>query len=156
MSDTTAEAPATDAADTTAQPEQKPTETVDFWKAKAREQEKRAKENADAAKRLAEIEDAQKSESQKASERIAALEAQAAQAQRDALRFKVAARFGIADEDADLFLTGADEDTITRQAERLAQRSDEQKKNGNFVRREGTTSPSVEGDDREVVRSLFG
>lgn len=156
MSDTTAEAPATDAADTTAQSEQKPTETVDFWKAKAREQEKRAKENADAAKRLAEIEDAQKSESQKASERIAALEAQAAQAQRDALRFKVAARFGIADEDADLFLTGADEDTITRQAERLAQRSDEQKKNGNFVPREGATSPSVEGDDREVIRSLFG
>lgn len=157
MSDTTAEATATDATDTTSeQPEQKPTETVDFWKSKAREQEKRAKENADAAKRLAEIEDAQKSETQKAGERIAALEAQVAASQRDALRFKVAARFGIADEDADLFLTGSDEDTITRQAERLAARSDTQKKNGNFVPREGATSPSVEGDDREVVKALFG
>lgn len=157
MSDTTAEATATDATDTTSeQPEQKPTETVDFWKSKAREQEKRAKENADAAKRLAEIEDAQKSESQKAGERIAELEAQIATSQREALRFKVAARFGIADEDADLFLTGGDEETITRQAERLAARSDAQKKNGNFVPREGATTPSVEGDDREVVKALFG
>ena len=37
--------------------EPKPTETVEFWKAKAREQEKRAKDNAAAATRLAEIED---------------------------------------------------------------------------------------------------
>lgn len=53
----------------TEQETQKPSETVDFWKAKAREQEKRAKANADAAKRLQEIEDASKSETDKLTER---------------------------------------------------------------------------------------
>jgi hypothetical protein len=43
----------------------KPTETVDFWKSKAREQEKRAKENANAAKELAAIRDADKTELQR-------------------------------------------------------------------------------------------
>lgn len=58
--------------------EQKPTETVDFWKEKAREQEKRAKANADAAKRLSEIEESQKTEQQKAAERLSAAETQTA------------------------------------------------------------------------------
>ena len=40
-------------------------------------------------------------------------------AERDALRWKIAARNGISDEDAELFLTGADEETLTAQAERL-------------------------------------
>lgn len=79
-----------------------------------------AKTNAEAAKRLAEIEDAQKSEAQKAADRIAELEKQTAEAQRDALRFKVASKFGISDEDADLFLTASDEETLNKQAERLA------------------------------------
>ncbi len=84
-----------------------------------------AKANADAAKRLAEIEDAQKSEAQKAADRIAELEQQAATAQREALRFKVASKFGISDEDADLFLTGSDEETLGKQAERLAARAED-------------------------------
>ena len=46
----------------------KPTETVDFWKQKAREQETRAKANAKAAERLAEIEEQNKTELQKAVE----------------------------------------------------------------------------------------
>lgn len=62
-----------------AEPTPKPTETVDFWKSKAREQEKRAKENADAAKRLADIEESQKTEEQKAAERIRVAEERAAE-----------------------------------------------------------------------------
>ena len=81
-----------------------------------------AKANAEAAKKLSEIEDAQKSEVEKAAERIAELEKQASEAQREALRFKVASKHGISDEDADLFLTGSDEETLTKQAERLAAR----------------------------------
>ena len=54
----------------------KPTETVDFWKQKAREQEKRAKENADAAKRLDELEQASKSDLEKANDRAAKAEAE--------------------------------------------------------------------------------
>ena len=117
----TAEATETEAPATEQQPEaeQKPSETVDFWKQKAREQEKRAKENAEAAKRLAEIEESQKSESQKAADRIKHLEGEAEAARRDALRFKVASEFGIASERAELLLTGSDEETMRRQAEAL-------------------------------------
>lgn len=56
---------------------QTPTETVEFWKSKAREQEKRAKENAAAAKRVKEIEDASKSEQERAAERATAAEQRA-------------------------------------------------------------------------------
>lgn len=52
-------------------------------------------------------------------------EAQEASAARDqaiseALRWRVAARFGISDDDAETFLSGTDEATLTRQAERLS------------------------------------
>lgn len=81
-----------------------------------------AKANAEAAQRLAEIENANKSEAEKAAERIAQLEKDAASARAEALRFKVASKHGISDEDADLFLTASDEETLTKQAERLAAR----------------------------------
>jgi hypothetical protein len=44
----------------------------------------------------------------------------AAQAQAEALRWRIAAKHGISDEDAETFLTGADEASLTRQAARLA------------------------------------
>lgn len=96
-----------------------PAETVDFWKSKAREQEKRAKANADAAKKLAELEESQKTESQRLSDAKTAAEADAATARAEALRWRIAAKHGITDDDADTFLTGTDEETLTRQAERL-------------------------------------
>lgn len=84
-----------------------------------------AKANADAARKLAEIEDANKTEQQKLAERLQAAESAAQQAQAEALRFKIATKFGVSDEDADLFLTGTDEETLTKQAERLAARSED-------------------------------
>jgi len=39
---------------------------------------------------------------------------------REALRYRYASRHGISDEDAELFLTGVDEESVARQAERLA------------------------------------
>ena len=116
------ETAATEPQETDAKP--KPTETVEFWKAKAREQEKRAKDNAKAAERLSEIEEAQKSEAEKAADRIRDLEQQLNEANRSSLRFKVASKYGIGDEDADLFLTGSDEETLTKQAQRLADRQE--------------------------------
>lgn len=136
--------------------EPKPTETVEFWKAKAREQEKRAKENAKAAQQLSEIEEAKKSEADKANDRIRELEERATAAQRDALRFKVASKYGIGDEDADLFLNGSDEETLQKQAERLSSKQDERKKQGNRAPNEGAPTPPAEGDDRQFVRELFG
>lgn len=110
------------ATETTTPPldEPKPTETVDFWKQKAREQEKRAKENSDAAKRLAELEDAQKTEQQRQLEATEAAKRDAAEARAEALRYRIASKHGISEDDAETFLTGNDEETLTRQAERLS------------------------------------
>lgn len=47
----------------------------------------------------------------------------AAKARTDALRFRVAAQHGISEDDAELFLTGTDADTLTRQATRLKERT---------------------------------
>lgn len=126
------------------------------WKAKAREWEKRAKANATAADRLAELEEAQKTEAQKLADAKTAAEKDAADARADALRWRMAAKHGISDEDAELFLTGTDEETLTKQAERLAGRATERKKNGNVVPKEGNTSkPAATDDLREFTRGLF-
>lgn len=115
-----------------------------------------AKANADAAKRLAEIEEANQTEAERQAKRLAALEQEAQSARAEALRFKVAAEFGVTGEDADLFLTGTDEETLTRQAKRLTERAEQQRKSGNHVPREGVT-PSEPKDDalREFARSVF-
>lgn len=97
-----------------------PAETVDFWKAKAREQEKRAKANADAATKLAALEESQKTETQRLADAKTAAETDAASARAEALRWRIAAKHGISDDDADTFLTGTDEETLTKQAERLS------------------------------------
>ena len=43
----------------------------------------------------------------------------ASRAEAEALRWRIAAKHGISDADAELFLNGSDEDTLTRQAERF-------------------------------------
>jgi predicted phage tail protein len=159
MSENPAEATATETTGTEQQTEaQKPTETVDFWKTKAREQEKRAKENAEAAKRLSELEDAQKSETEKAADRIAKAEAEVASLPAkvaDALRTHLVALHEIDKDDAELFLTATDPELLLKQVTRLIGQSDKRKKT-NTVPREGQTS-STSGDDevREFARGLF-
>jgi hypothetical protein len=100
------------------QPETKPTETVDFWKAKAREQEKRAKENAAAATRLSELEAANLSESERATRRIADLEAELSKAQGAAVRRSVALAKGLPAELVDR-LQGDSEAEIEADADAL-------------------------------------
>lgn len=90
-----------------------------------------------------------------AEERIAALEKQLEQTSREALRRRVQAAHGIADEDADLFLTASDEETLTAQAKRLAERTSERKKNNNVVPSEGAHAPAGDSEDREFARNLF-
>jgi hypothetical protein len=92
-----------------------------------------------------------------ADERIAALEREVESSKREALKRRVQAAHGIADEDADLFLTGTDEDTLTAQAKRLTARESERKKHGNHVPREGNNPQSGKDDPmREFTRDLFG
>jgi hypothetical protein len=100
--------------------ETKPTDTVEFWKQKARENEKRAKDNSAAATELAALKAAQQTaEERLATERDAA-KREADEARAETLRYKVATKFNISADDAETFLTGTDEDTLTKQAERLA------------------------------------
>ena len=152
MSDTATEATETEATTTT---EATTAETLPDDQTLA-EQKKAIRELKAKAQRLDEIEQAQKSEAEKAADRIRALEEDAAEARREALRFKVASKFGITDEDADLFLTGSDEETLVKQAERLGAREADRKKNGNHVPREGN-NPTSTGDqgDLAFAKALF-
>jgi len=77
------------------------------------------KAHAELAAKLKAIEDRDLSELDKAKRDAQEALAAADNARRDALRFRIAASTGISDEDAEIFLTGPDEESIKRQAERL-------------------------------------
>ncbi len=76
---------------------------------------------------------------------------------RDNLAARIAAQHGIPPEDADLFLTGADEQTLQAQAQRLAARETDRKKQGNVAPNEGKTPTTPPADEmRAFTRQLFG
>jgi hypothetical protein len=92
-----------------------------------------------------------------ADERLAELEKRYAAAEARALRADIANAHGITPEDRDLFLTGTDEETLTAQAKRLAERVSDRKKANNVVPREGANPNPKAGDDglRDFTRNLF-
>lgn len=92
------------------------------WRAMSRETEKKAAANKAAADELAQIKDAQKSAEQRQADELAAARNEAKEARTESLRWRIAATHGISSEDAELFLTGRDEETMTAQATRLAAR----------------------------------
>ena len=109
------------------------------------------------ASKLDEFEQANQTEAEKAAKRIADLEAELGNTRRDSMRLKIATEHGITDaDDIDLFLTGTDEETLTKQAKRLADREADRKKNGNHVPREGATPSASDDGVRETARQLFG
>ena len=73
--------------------------------------------------RLDALEAERLSKEEKAVKDAAEAAERAARAEAEALRWRIAARNGISDEDAELFLNGADEETLTRQAERFKELS---------------------------------
>jgi hypothetical protein len=91
-------------------------------------------------------------------QQLADLAAKHAAAEARALRSDIAAKYGIAAEDRDLFLTGTDEATLDAQAKRLADREADRKKNGNTAPKEGSTKQisKTDTDLREFTKSLFG
>ena len=106
-------------------PEAKPEDALSDPGKKALAEERAArkaaeKERAELLAQLKEFQDRDKSEAEKLAERAAAAEKTAADKAAEVLRLRTALQYGISDEDAETFLTGADEATITRQAERLA------------------------------------
>lgn len=142
-----AQASTTNEAPKTPEPPAKP-ETD--WKAEARKWEARAKENIKAADQLAAIEEANKTEAQKQADKMAELEKSATAAKVEALRYKYAAKHHISDEDAELFLTATDEETIAKQAERFSARESANKpvpQLGAYVPGEGRTPATPNLDD---------
>lgn len=115
---------------------------------------------------LDQIEQANLSELDKANGRITSAESERDTARAEALRLRIAVTHNISLEDADLFLTGTDEETLTAQAKRLSDRVAEQanaeaerKKKNPIVSKEGTstkTQTTTEEDDLEFARSFFG
>ncbi len=86
-----------------------------------REARKAAEDSAKALQsQLDEIKAAQMSDLEKAQAQARTFEEAASKAQAEALRWRIAAKHGISDEDAETFLTGSDEESLTRQAERLS------------------------------------
>lgn len=136
----------------------------------------RAEERRKASEKYADYEALKKAaEGKKTSDdRIAELETKYAQSEANTLRLRVAGDFGISTKrgddgepsDADLFLTGTDEETLIAQAKRLsdhaaekAKAEAERKKKNPIVSKEGTstkTGTTTEEDDREFARSFFG
>lgn len=109
------------------------------------------------AAKLDEIETANQAEAEKAAARVAELEAELNNTRRDSMRLKIASEHGINDaDDIALFLTGTDEETLTKQAKRLAERIADRKKS-HVVPGEGKMTPASAGnsDEREFVRNLF-
>lgn len=91
-----------------------------------------------------------------AEETLAKLQRDLEDTKREALKRRVQAAHGISDEDADLFLTATEEEALTKQAERLAERDSDRKKRGNRVPTEGrTTTQAGEDPMREFTRNLF-
>ena len=138
--------------------EPNPTETVEFWKQKAREQEKRAKDNSAAAKRLAEFEDAQKSETEKAADRIAKAEAEISTVPAkvaSALRDHLVTLHELDPEDAELFLTASEPELLLKQVTRLLGQSDKRQRK-NHVPREGENPSAASSDEAAYARKLFG
>ena len=124
MSETTAPAAPTPAEPTTDGATPTTDELGESGK-KALTEERKARQAAEKAAasfqtQLDEIKRAQMSDLEKAQSLAAEAQAAAETARAEALRWRIAAKHGISDEDAETFLTAADEATLTRQAERLA------------------------------------
>lgn len=138
-----------------------PAQDVDFWKSKARDWEKRAKENKTAAEKLAEIEESKKSETQKLQEQLAELQSRAATAERDRERLAIIARHGIPEDYQDL-VQGADADALEASAAKvksLIQANAQPQQSASFVIPDEGGSPNLalNGDGIEsALRNALG
>ena len=109
------------------------------------------------AAQLDALSEASQTETEKATNRATKAETERDDARAESLRLRVAVQHGISIEDADLFLTGTDEQTLTAQAERLTAREADRKKNGNRVAAEGgNPNPKSSSSIAEFARGMFG
>lgn len=97
-----------------------PQQTIEALRAALAKANGEAKDNRLKAKELDELKAAQMSELERANAAAEENRRAAETARAEALRWRIAAKHGISDEDAETFLTGNDEESLTKQAERLA------------------------------------
>lgn len=136
----------------------------------------RAEERRKVSEKYSDYDDLKKAADGKktAEQMLADLQKRFEQSETKALRAQIAADFGISTKrgedgqpsDADLFLTGTDEESLTAQAKRFSDRvaekasaETERKKKNPIVSKEGTSTTAAtttEDDDREFARSFFG
>jgi hypothetical protein len=109
------------------------------------------------ASQLDQLAEASQTETEKATSRATKAETERDDARAEALRLRIAVENGISIEDADLFLTGKDEESLRAQAKRLSDREADRKKNGNRVTAEGgNPNPKTSTSVAEFARGMFG
>lgn len=139
MEDTTIDTANEPAEDDTQSQSDSETALADPGKKALAEERRRASAAEKTAKalqaRLDALEAEKLSKEEKAIKDAADAADRAARAEAEALRWRIAAKHGISDDDAELFLTGSDEETLSRQAERFKELS--------FKPSKGTHVPGV-------------
>jgi len=109
------------------------------------------------ATQLDALSEASQTEAEKATTRADKAESERDDARAEALRLRIAVEHGISIDDADLFLTGKDEESLRAQAKRLSDREADRKKAGPFAQREGQTiSRPADNGEAAFARGLFG
>lgn len=110
-----------------------------------------------ATAKLTEIERSNETALEKAQREAAEAKEAATKAATDALRFRVAAKHGISDEDAELFLTGADEATLAKQAARLMERTTTTGPKPDLTQGGGQGAPALNSNAlEEALKSKLG
>lgn len=128
MSEQTTEAVATD--ETEAQEAAQTTETETDWKAASRKWEARAKEHKAAldaaqaeAARVKELETQLSTFTEEAGTKEAAAKAAVEKANLEIARLKVRAKYGLSEDETELFLTATDPEVLDKQGEALSKRT---------------------------------
>lgn len=109
------------------------------------------------ASKVDEVEAARQADIQALSERAAEAEKAVEAAKVEALRLRIAAESGVSVEDAEILLTGTDEETLRKQAERLTSRAPKASAGeGPGIRLVKDADGKVEDGRDARARSLFG
>jgi hypothetical protein len=126
------------------------TESEFDWKAAARKWETRAKEHKSALDALeankAALETQLSALTEEAGTKEAAANAALEKANLELLRLKVRAKYGLTEDEQELFLTGSDEETLDKQGEALSKRNGSALKPDN-AQGKRTGSAPLSGDD---------
>jgi hypothetical protein len=107
------------------------------------------------ATKLDEIENANRTEAERAQARISELETQVQAERLGAVRFQIAAEYGLNEKASGALAHIASEEGMREMAEAFKAQSEDRVRSGNHVPREGATSSAKPNDEREAVRELF-